>query len=202
MHRLRADTGISTTAAPFSTAGGTPVSPDAGSRATYSRDRFPGRRERPCRWPSRRSESGEDIDDHQVLVTLRGPRRSGRHGPGCDSREPAPLPERAPRDGVLQDRGAREVHGPARLRHALARRAPFPARRLRVHPEHPDGGGASRARDRAPADRLRLQHLPDVASAAPGRGLCHRRRPHRRPGDSSGSGAATTPARSRPSAAS
>ena len=95
----------------------------------------------------------------------------------------SPLLERASHDGVLEDRGDREEYGPARLRHVLAGRAPLPARRLRVHSEHPDGGGASRARDRAPADRLRLQHLPDVAPVAARRGLRHRGHPHRRPRD-------------------
>ena len=36
---------------------------------------------------------------------------------------------------------------------------------------------------RVPADRLRLQHLLDVAPLAPRRGLCHHRRPHRRARD-------------------
>ena len=32
--------------------------------------------------------------------------------------------------------------GPPRLRHAVDGGAPLPARRLRVHPEHPHAGGA------------------------------------------------------------
>ena len=168
-----------------------------------------------------------------VLVTLCGPCRSGRHGPGCDAGERASLLERrhtsVSMDGVLEWRpgsagscctwcdagrcetGAsctsglpsaqsdagrrprrrmtarvagpdmrREAHGPAGLRHLLARRAPLPARRLRVHPEHPDGGGTSRARHGTTADRLRLQHLSNVASVASRRGLRDRRHPHQR----------------------
>lgn len=153
------------------------------SRALRARDRFRtkergGASGRRHGWNTRRNP-----DDHQVFVPLRGPRRSGRHGPGRDPGERPPLSERAPHHGVLEDRGACEVDGPARLRHPVARRAPLPARRLRVHPEHPHAGGASRACDQAPADRLRFQHLPDVAPAAPRRGLRHRGHPHRRAGD-------------------
>ena len=69
-----------------------------------------------------------------------------------------------------------------RLRHVLAGRAPLPARGLRVHPEHPDAGGPPGPPDEEHRDRLRLQHRADVAPAAAGRGLRHRRHPDRRPG--------------------
>ena len=68
-----------------------------------------------------------------------------------------------------------------RLRHAVAGRAPFPARRLRVPAEHPDVRGASGARHQDAEDRLRLQHRADVAPAAPRRGLRHRRHPDQGP---------------------
>ena len=42
-----------------------------------------------------------------------------------------------------------ETMDASRLRHAVAGRAPLPARRLRVHPQHPDAGGPSGPPDRA-----------------------------------------------------
>ena len=50
-----------------------------------------------------------------------------------------------------------------------------------MHPQPPDGGGASRACDEDAEDRLRLQHRADVASAAAGRGFRHRRHPDQGP---------------------
>ena len=78
-----------------------------------------------------------------------------------------------------EDRGHRAVHGRARLPHALAGRAPFPARGLRVPAEHPDGRRPPRAPDDAAAHRLRLQHRAHVASAAARGGLRHRGHPDR-----------------------
>ena len=54
---------------------------------------------------------------------------------------------------------------------SVAGRAPLPARGLRVHPEHPAARRRSRAPDAPREDRLRVQHRPDVASAAARRGL-------------------------------
>ena len=71
---------------------------------------------------------------------------------------------------------------------------------LRVHPQRPDAGGASRALTRQHQDRLRLQHRADVAPAASGRGFRDRRHPDRRPRRLRGRAAAITPARSRRSA--
>ena len=90
------------------------------------------------------------------------------------------LLERAPGDRLRQDRSDRQDPRPARIRHLLARRAPLPARGLRVHPEHPHGCRASRARYREHQNRLRLQHRPDVAPAAARRGLRDCRHPHKR----------------------
>ena len=111
------------------------------------------------------------------------------------------LLERAPGLGVHQGGSHRALHGRPRLSRPLAGRAPLPARGLRVHPQHHDGGGASRASHAAPPDRVRLQHRAHVASAPPRRGLRHRRHPHRRALHLRGAGAAITPAKWRPSAA-
>jgi alkanesulfonate monooxygenase SsuD/methylene tetrahydromethanopterin reductase-like flavin-dependent oxidoreductase (luciferase family) len=51
-----------------------------------------------------------------------------------------------------------------------------------MHPERAYGGLAPRACHQEHQARLRLQHLPDVAPAAFGRGLRHRRHPDRRAG--------------------
>ena len=107
--------------------------------------------------------------------------------------------ERA-RRRVREDRGGGPEDGRAGLRHAVAGRAPLPARRLRVHSQHPHAGGAPGAPDEEPAHRLRLQRRADVAPAAPGRGLRRRRHPDQGPHCASASAAATTRARSRPSA--
>ena len=88
--------------------------------------------------------------------------------------------ERAPGLRLREDGGHRPVHGRARLPHPLAGRAPLPARGLRVHPQHPDGRRAPRPPDVAAAHRVRLQHRAHVAPAPAGRGLRHRRHPHRR----------------------
>ena len=69
------------------------------------------------------------------------------------------------------------------LQRILDGRAPFPARRLRVHPQCADDGGAPRPCDQAAEHRLRLQHRPDVASAAARRGFRHGRHPDRRARD-------------------
>ena len=84
--------------------------------------------------------------------------------------------------------GAGASHRRARIRHALARRAPLPARRLRVHPEHPAAGRRSRPSHPAGEDRLRVQHRSDLASAPARRGLRHRGHPDERAVSSSGSG--------------
>ena len=74
----------------------------------------------------------------------------------------------------------------------VARRASFPARGLRVHPQHPDAGGAPGAGDEAAEDRLRLQYRADVAPAAARRGFRDRRHPDRRAHDLRASAAAIT----------
>ena len=114
-------------------------------------------------------------DDLQVLDRLRRPRRSSRHGADGHTRQRAPLLERAPGHGLLEDRGHRPLHGRARLQHPLAGRAPLPARGLRVPAQHPDARRASRASDLPAPHGLRLQHHAHVAPAPPGRGLCRRR---------------------------
>ena len=70
-----------------------------------------------------------------------------------------------------------KTDGPARLRHAVARRAPFPARGLRGLPNILMLRGAPRACHETAQDRLRLQHRADVAPAAPRRGFRDRRHP-------------------------
>ena len=63
----------------------------------------------------------------------------------------------------------------------LDRRAPFPARRLRV-PAQPDPARpVARHADQAAQVRLRLQRAADVASDPPGGRLRHGRHRHRRP---------------------
>ena len=69
-----------------------------------------------------------------------------------------------------------------------------------MHPQRAADGAAPDARDEEPADRLRLQHHADVASAAPGRGLRDGGHPDRTGASCSGSAAAITRARWRRSA--
>ena len=76
-----------------------------------------------------------------------------------------------------------EADGPDRLLDALVRRAPLPARRVRVHPERPDAGRPPGPPDEEPELRLRLQHRADVAPGPPRRGLRDRRHPDQGAGD-------------------
>ena len=113
---------------------------------------------------------------------VRGPRRSGQRGAGRHAGQRSLALRRASGDGLSEERGHRQADGPDRLRHLLAGRAPLPARGLRVHPERPDAGPAPLPPHEEHQVRLRLQHRADVAPAADGRGLRHRRLPDQRPG--------------------
>src|SRR5438132_8837526 len=124
-------------------------------------------------------QRGGPRDDPPFLDALcraRGPRRPRTARDSCQR---ASLPQRASRHRVREDRGDRPRRGRPRLLRALARGAPFPARGLRVPPQHPHGQRAARPRDEAPAPRVRLQHHAHVASAPSRRGLRRRRHPHR-----------------------
>ena len=139
--------------------------------------------------------------DHEIRQPVRRPRRSGqrrlrRH---ADQRPPLSPTSTWPPRSTRPQAMAKLMDRP-RLQRLLDGRAPFPARRHRVHPQRADDGAAPRARDQEHQDRLRLQHRADVASAAAGRGLRHGRHPHRRPRHLRRRAAAITRARSRRSA--
>ena len=136
-----------------------------------------------------RSESPQATDrpkgrrhDHEVRQPVRWPRRPGQRRVRRHRGERSPLLRRASGHGVPQGRGHRAADGPHRLRHLLDRRAPLPARGLRVHPERAHATRCTCATSRAVKHRLRLQHRADVASPPAGGGLRDGRRPHQRPG--------------------
>ena len=131
---------------------------------------------RPSRRPGRDSEH-----DHDIRQPVRGPRRSRQRGAGRDAGERALAVRRLPGLGVPQGRSHRQADGPDRLRHLLARRAPLPARGLRVHPQRADAGPAPLPRHEEHPHRLRLQHRAHVAPDPDGRGLRHGRLAHQRP---------------------
>ena len=81
----------------------------------------------------------------------------------------------------LTARHIAQVMDELRLPRAVDRRAPLPARRLRVPAEPDPARPLARHADQAPEVRLRLQRAADVASAAPRRGLRDGRYRHRRP---------------------
>src|SRR5205823_14393315 len=100
--------------------------------------------------------------DHEVRHGVPGPRGLARHGAALYAGQRAALSQRAPGDGLREDRGHRAHHGRAGLSRDLARGAPLPARGLRMPAEHPHAGRPPGPRDAADSHRVRLQHRADV----------------------------------------
>ena len=88
--------------------------------------------------------------DHEIRQPVRRPCRHGRCRLWRRPGQRPPLSRTSSWRRVF-DKAAGDgaADGPARLQHLLDGRAPFPARRLRVHPQRADDGGAPRACDQA-----------------------------------------------------
>src|SRR5499425_524487 len=118
--------------------------------------------------------------DHPLLDALRGAHRAGDVRPRRRPRGRPSLSQPAADRDLRHGSGAGSSHRRARLRHLVAGRASLPARRIRVHLQHPVVGRRSRAPHPPREDRLRLQHRAHLASPSARRGLRHGRYPHRR----------------------
>ena len=119
--------------------------------------------------------------DQTLPRPLRRPDRPRQRRPRRHPRQRPPLPQLPPLRGLLHHPPHRPGDGRPRLPRAVDRRAPLPARRLRV-PAQPDPARPlARHPDQAPQVRLRVQRAADVASDPARRGLRDGRHRHRRP---------------------
>ena len=118
----------------------------------------------------------------QVRHGLSRPHRSGRHGPEGHARPTSGATPTSSWPAVFEKTEAvAKVMDECGFDTLWLAEHHFQHEGYECMPEPPDAGRAPGARDRAAAHRLRLQHRADVAPAAAGRGLRHRRHPHQGP---------------------